>query len=227
MTANGQYLYNYSSHKLYQASLAFPYQTVTPPAGGMLTIHEGTYYSWDGTDLTELTEEQVTALTEEQKAAAKTITFFYVDYDDTYAAVASPGVYLFDGVSLYVSTRQSSFTEVAMSATTVYYDPGNTPYQWQYGTLQRLAEDSTEGIQLTITTPDNWNSALEMAVRQTLFNYCVSYALYSWFTVTAPRISDKYLADTTQQLSALRQLIHEKKPPTCTVSPLSIKTEIE
>lgn len=226
VTADGQYLYDYSSHKLYQASLSFPYQVAAAPVGGLLAVHSESYYQWDGTDLTQLTEEQVAELTDEEKSEAAVITFFNVAHDASEAEVSSPGVYLYDGGSLYVSDRSCSFSEVALYATKIYYDPDNVPYQWLYGTLQRLAGNTTEGIKLTITTPDNWNSALELSVRQAVFNYCVSYALYSWFTVAAPRISEKYLADTNRQLSALRMLIHEKKPQVGETSPLSISTEI-
>lgn len=224
VTANGQYLYNYTSHKLYRASLSFPYQVAT---GGLLAVHNGTYYLWNGASaLTQLTEEQAAELTDEEKSEAAVITFFNVDQDDSQAVVSSPGVYLYDGVALYVSVRSCFFSEVSLDASTIYYDMANVPYQWLYGTLQRLAGNTTEGIKLTVTTPDNWNSALDLSVRQSLFNYCVAYALYSWFTITAPRIAEKYLADTGRQLSALRMLIHEKKPPVGSVSPLSIKTEI-
>lgn len=222
VTADGQYLYDYSSHKLYQASLSFPYQVAAAPVGGLLAVHNESYYQWDGTDLTQLTEEQVAELTDEEKSEAAVITFFNVAHDASEAEVSSPGVYLYDGVSLYVSDRSCSFSEVALYATKIYYDPDNVPYQWLYGTLQRLAGNTTEGIKLTITTPDNWNSALELSVRQAVFNYCVSYALYSWFTVTAPRISEKYLADTNRQLSALRMLIHEKKPPSPSYSYIDV-----
>lgn len=233
VTANGQYLYNYSSHKLYRASLSFPYQLAQTPAWGLLTVHEDSYYLWDGTDLTELTEEEVAELTDEEKAAAAVITFFDVAHDASEAVVSLPGVYLYDGQSLYVSVRQCSFSEVALNTTTLYYDTASVPYQWLYGALQRLTGNTTEGIQLTVTTPSNWNSALEISVRQSLFNYCVSYALWSWFTVTAPKIAEKYLADTNRQLSALRMLIHEKKSPATPtnggteISPLSISTTIE
>lgn len=227
VTVDGQYLYNCSSHKLYQASLSFPYGVASAPAGGLLAIHNDNYYQWDGTDLTQLTEEQVAELTDEEKAGAAVVTFFNVQHDAGEAVVSTPGIYLYDGVSLYVSARSCSFSEVTLDATTVYYDPDNVPYQWLYGTLQRLAGNTTEGIQLTVTTPDNWNSGLELSVRQSLFNYCISYALYSWFTISAPRISEKYLADTTRQLSALRMLIHEKKPPTASSeSPLAPTTTI-
>lgn len=230
VTYDGQYLYDYSSHKLYQASLSFPYQVATVPeasASGLLAVHDESYYQWDGTDLTQLTEEQVAELTDEEKSEAAVITFFNVAHDASEAVVSTPGVYLYDGESLYVSARSCSFSEVSLEATTIYYDPGNVPYQWIYGSLQRLAGNTTEGIQLTVTTPDNWNSGLELSVRQSVFNYCVSYALYSWFTITAPRLSEKYLADTTRQLSALRMLIHEKKAPTASSeSPLSPTTTI-
>lgn len=87
---------------------------------------------------------------------------------------------------------------------------------------------SITSIVLTVTTPSNWNSALELSVSQALFNYCVSYALYSWFIITAPRISEKYLADATRQMAAIRSLIHEKNAPAIPVSsPLDIGTTVE
>lgn len=227
VTANGQYLYNYSSHKLYQASLSFPYGVATAPAGGLLTVHDSNYYLWDGTGLEELTEEEVAELTDEEKAAAGVITFFNVQHDASEAVVSLPGVYLYDGLSLYVSARSCSFSEVALNATTIYYDPSNVPYQWIYGSLQRLAGNTTEGIQLTVTTPDNWNSGLELSVRQSIFNYCISYALYSWFTITAPRISEKYLSDCGRQMSALRMLIHEKKAPESSSSYTDVTGTVE
>lgn len=229
VTADGQYLYNYTSHLLYQASLDFPYQVATVPAAspaGILTVHDGTYYLWDGTDLTQLTDQQLEELADEEIAAANTISYFNIAHDAEEAAVSRPGIWLYDGQSLYVSTRQCSFTEVAMNATTVYYDLSNVPYQWLYGALQRLAGNTTGGIKLTVTTPDNWNDALQLSLRQALANYCVSYALYSWFVITAPRIADKYLADANRQLTAMRIIIHEKKAPEAQTSPLSISTEI-
>jgi len=67
---------------------------------------------------------------------------------------------------------------------------------------------------ITITLPSNHNSALETFISKSCDEYCVSYALYSWFTVTAPRIAEKYLGDMKRQLSAVVRLINERKAPT-------------
>lgn len=67
---------------------------------------------------------------------------------------------------------------------------------------------------ITITLPSNHNSALETFIGKSCDEYCVSYALYSWFTVTAPRIAEKYLGDMKRQLSAVVRLINERKAPT-------------
>lgn len=88
-------------------------------------------------------------------------------------------------------------------------------------------------ITLTVTVPDNWNTALTTALTQALKAYCVSYALYSWFIITAPRISAKYSEDCTRLLAAVIRLIHEKKTPATPldgssheISPLSISTTV-
>ena len=66
---------------------------------------------------------------------------------------------------------------------------------------------------ITITLPSSHNEQLDTFIGNSCDEYCVSYALYSWFTVTAPRLSDKYLGDMKRQLSAVVRLIHEKKAP--------------
>lgn len=70
------------------------------------------------------------------------------------------------------------------------------------------------GDTITITMPSNHNSALEKFIGNSCDEYCVSYALYSWFTVSAPRIADKYLGDMKRQLSAVIRLVNEKEAPT-------------
>lgn len=66
---------------------------------------------------------------------------------------------------------------------------------------------------VTLAFPDNHNEKLEDFIRRSCKAYCVSYALYSWFTITAPSLSDKYMADCNRQLNALKKLIYEKKEP--------------
>jgi len=70
-----------------------------------------------------------------------------------------------------------------------------------------------ENDTITITLPTSHNDALNNFISKSCDEYCVSYALYSWFTVTSPRIADKYFGDMKRQLSAVVRLIHEKKAP--------------
>lgn len=66
---------------------------------------------------------------------------------------------------------------------------------------------------ITIDFPTNHSDALDTFVTQSCEAYCVSYALASWFNVTAPRLTEKYTADCTRQIAALHRLIHEKTAP--------------
>ena len=80
---------------------------------------------------------------------------------------------------------------------------------------------------LTLSFPDNHNDALNTAILNVCKAYCVSYALYSWFSVVAPRLQEKYMGDCKRQAGALIRLLHNKKTPALsTESPLSISTEI-
>lgn len=66
---------------------------------------------------------------------------------------------------------------------------------------------------ITLTFPSNHNTALEPFIIDSCKAYCTSFALYSWFTVTAPSIAEKYLGDCKRQLAAAIRLSHEKKAP--------------
>jgi len=79
---------------------------------------------------------------------------------------------------------------------------------------------------ITLTFPSNHNAVLESFIQQSCNAYCVSYTLYSWFTVTAPRIAEKYLDDCKRQLAAVIRLVNEKKAPTGTSDVLSTTTVI-
>ena len=76
-----------------------------------------------------------------------------------------------------------------------------------------VPEASAEGVTLYLDVPTNHNEDMQPFVQQCCEAYCVSYALYSWFTVTAPRLVAKYQADCTRQAGALVRLIHEKTAP--------------
>lgn len=80
---------------------------------------------------------------------------------------------------------------------------------------------------ITITLPTNHASALEFFIQQSCNAYCVSYALHSWFTITAPRIAGKYLEDCKRQIVSVIRLVHDKRPPTSgSSSPLDISTNV-
>ncbi len=81
--------------------------------------------------------------------------------------------------------------------------------------------------QVTLTFPTNHNTVLDTFIQQCCEAYCVSFALWSWFTITAPRIADRYLEDCKRQIASIIRLIHDKKTPAAaTSSPLDINTEV-
>ena len=85
---------------------------------------------------------------------------------------------------------------------------------------------------ITLTFPDNHNDQLDPFIQKSCDAYCVSFALWSWFTITAPRIADRYLEDCKRQLAAIIRLIHDKMAPATPeddgteISPLDISTEV-
>ncbi len=72
------------------------------------------------------------------------------------------------------------------------------------------AEASTTSVSFTPLV--DYNDKLDKSIQQAGEDYLVHYCLYSWFTVTAPRISDKYLSDAQADLTALiQQAFYRKK----------------
>lgn len=67
---------------------------------------------------------------------------------------------------------------------------------------------------ITITMPGNFNTALQPFLQESCEAYCVSYALSSWFTVTAPKLAEKYVGDCARQINAVIRLLNNKKAPT-------------
>lgn len=70
-----------------------------------------------------------------------------------------------------------------------------------------------EADKLTVTLPSNHNSQLDPFIKKSFINYVVAYCLYSWFTITAPKIADKYQGDMTMQLKSLIRMMNEKNAP--------------
>lgn len=80
---------------------------------------------------------------------------------------------------------------------------------------------------ITIDLPTNHSNALDAFITQSCEAYCVSYALASWFNVTAPRLTEKYTADCTRQIAALVRVIHDKRAPqSAGSSPVDISTTV-
>lgn len=80
--------------------------------------------------------------------------------------------------------------------------------------LGALITEQTGGNQITVTFPTSHNSVIDTFIGNSCDEYCVSYALYSWFNVTAPRIAEKYLGDCKRQLAAVIRMSNEKTAPT-------------
>lgn len=201
ITRDGQLLYRYDILKLYRSNLSYPFGSHTTSPTDVFKYGDAYY---DNT-LTQITEP-----TEEQMAAA--ITLDYFDEDPETITVESAGLLAgYDG-AVYESARQASFSETTPSADTIYYDPSGVAYRWEYGAMQVTPGGIDDRIELVVTTPDNWNASLQLSLRQAMTNYCVSYALYSWFTITAPHISEKYQMDSQRQLLTIVEMIHEKMP---------------
>lgn len=80
---------------------------------------------------------------------------------------------------------------------------------------------------ITLTFPSNHNAALNPFIADSCKAYCVSYALYSWFIVTAPRIAEKYQADCARQLSVIIRLCNDKQAPTGDTEILSTSTNVQ
>ncbi len=79
--------------------------------------------------------------------------------------------------------------------------------------------NDTDSDTITLTLPYNHNTALEPFIQRSFNTYCVTYTLYSWFTVTAPTLAKKYQDSSTLQLTALVKLIHEKQAPKAPIYP--------
>ena len=80
---------------------------------------------------------------------------------------------------------------------------------------------------ITLDFPANHNAALEPAVKKACQAYCVSYALYSWLTLVAPKLAPKYLTDCQRQSGAVIRLIHQKNPPTAgAANPLDVTSTV-
>lgn len=80
---------------------------------------------------------------------------------------------------------------------------------------------------MNVPMQNNQDAAVEPFIQQAADAYCVSYALYSWFDITAPRLVEKYANDCKRQLNAIVRLVNDKRPPKAsTDSYLDIDTDV-
>ena len=76
-----------------------------------------------------------------------------------------------------------------------------------------IVASSDEGFTFTLELPDNHDPAIELYIQQSCEAYCVSYALYSWFFITTPRLAQKYIDDCNSQTDAVKRLVFDKRAP--------------
>lgn len=207
ITVNLQLLYRYNQRKLYQASLSFPFETYQTGSSDVFKY---------GNDYYNNSLALIVEPTDEQKASA--VTLDYLGTDPQTITADRAGMLAGYNGAIYSSQRQASFSEITPSANTIYYGPSGVAYRWLYEAMQITPSAMDNEIELVVTVPDNWNSALTLSFRQALYNYCIAFALHSWFTITAPHIAEKYLHDTQRQIVSALQLIHEKKSPITSTS---------
>lgn len=127
---------------------------------------------------------------------------------------------------IYSSDGYFHLNEIGMDIYTIYIYNGER-YVYAGDGLSRDKYDITQGAQVTITLPDNWNAALQKSLVMAVKNYCVSYTLHSWFTITAPKLAEKYANDAKRQMQAAIRMAHEKKAPSSQTSYTDIEADIE
>ena len=89
-----------------------------------------------------------------------------------------------------------------------------------------VADNSDDSITMVLDMPGNHRASLDGFIQKTCEEYCVSYALYSWLFITAPRIAPRYIEDCKRQLSTLIRLLHEKEPPENNADIMSTTTTV-
>ncbi len=211
ITASDQLLYNPSANTLHTSSLSYPFSATTPDTDSLFD-YNGNFYKWDGDELPQLTDEETALLSTEQREAATRLSFFNTDPASVQASQA--GIYIYYNNAVYCSSRSASFSQgVTLPAGSVVVDPQGRAYLRQSDTLLNIPAGAQESVTISIDVPANWNTALITSLSQALKNYCVAYALYSWFVITAPRIAEKYLLDAKNMIAAVIRIAHEKTPP--------------
>lgn len=92
----------------------------------------------------------------------------------------------------------------------------------RYVTLETSA---TASYTIQLTLDDDYNDKLQNTIIQSVKEYIVAYSLYSWFTVTAPAIYKKYLADAQNAMGYLTYQVFHRKRPSGLPNPLTPKID--
>ena len=84
---------------------------------------------------------------------------------------------------------------------------------------------SATGFNMTITLYDDANPQLQATILQAIKDYIVAFALYSWFTISAPRIYEKYLGDANIFRGYLIGQVFHRQRPQSMPDPLAPRTD--
>ena len=89
----------------------------------------------------------------------------------------------------------------------------------------RLEAPIGDTYTILLALDDDANPDLQDSIKQAVTEYIVAYALYSWFTVSAPRLYEKYLADSQNAISYLTYQVYNRKRPDTMPNPLAPKVD--
>lgn len=92
----------------------------------------------------------------------------------------------------------------------------------KYVTLETPTDTS---YTILLTLDDDHNDKLHDTIKEAIKEYIVAFSLYAWFTVTAPRLYQKYLADSQNALSYLTYQVYHHQRPSELPNPLRPKSE--
>ncbi|UKK52159.1 hypothetical protein L6472_06145 [Prevotella sp. E13-17] len=182
---------------------------------------DGYYYKYSLID--NILQRQPIPSIEERDAAVHLLS---VNLDPIMARSYQGTFSFFWNGSIYTSDGYYHVEEIDMDINTLYIYNGES-YVYAGDGLIRDKYNITQGAQVTLTMPDNWNAALLPSLKLALKNYCVSYALHSWFTITAPKLAEKYAADAQRQMKSVMRALHEKKAPSSQVTYTDIEAYMQ
>ena len=87
--------------------------------------------------------------------------------------------------------------------------------------------NTSTGIDLKLMLPDDYNTALDTTIGNAIDNFCTDYSLYSWFVITAPRISEKYRAGANAHLQLIVSMLFHRQAAKESELPNPLKPLVE